>query len=113
MPLHGVFEALHDGQRYLDRLKHLPLLGADRLEAFEVLAGRQPDAVALDRAKPVQQLLRREIERRAMQTVAQRALDHQGEEADERVCTNPIVQAVDRRDVELVLHDSEAALDVG
>ena len=47
MPLHGVFEALHGGRRQLDRLKYLPLLGAGRREAFELLPGCQPDAVAL------------------------------------------------------------------
>ncbi len=38
----------------------------------------------------------------------------QGEEANKPVCTIPIGQAVvDRRDVKLVLHDREAALDIG
>jgi len=85
MPQHGGFDALHLGRRHFDRLKHPPLLGTDCREASEVLAGRQSYAVALNRARPVQQLLRGDLGRRNMRAATQRALDHQAKEADEPV----------------------------
>ena len=86
---------------------------ADR-QTVELPARGQAHAMAPDLAEAVEHLLGRHVECGPMQPVTQCPLDDQRQEADEGVSTDPVGQTmVDRADVELVLHDPEAPLDVG
>lgn len=110
----GGFEPVFGGQLQLQRLEDLALHGVDLGHAAGRRIAAQCDLMELDAPGDLQRPVGRVVAVGVLELHAHDAMQHQREEADQRVRANAVWQAVEhRRDLDVGLQHPEAALDVG
>lgn len=107
-------QGVSDGYGQIDGVEQFALLVVERSEPDGAVALVESDLMHLDPAGDVECALGRVLAAMSPQPHAQHAVEHECQEADQRVRADALRQPMEhRRDLDLALEHPEAALDVG